>query len=76
MMAQTYTSGIPRALRQNLTHLALFRTESTREIKSMYEEANGQMSFDLFKEIFQHDTRNKHGYMWIDNILRTTSDSF
>ena len=76
MMAQTYTSGIPRVLRQNLTHLALFHTESEREIKSMYDECSGQLSFQLFKEIFEHDTRNKHSYMFIDNIPRKTSDSF
>ena len=76
MMAQTYTSGIPRALRQNLTHLALFHTESEREIKSVYAECSGQVSFEQFKQLFNHYTHKKHSYLWVDNILRQMGDSF
>jgi hypothetical protein len=76
MMAQTYTSGVPRALRQNVTHLALFHTESIREIKSMYDECNGQVSFVAFEHMFNHYTRLKHGYLWVDNIRRQMTDSF
>ena len=76
MMAQTYTSGIPRALRQNLTHLALFHTESEREIKSMYDECNGQVHFEAFTGLFQHYTKKKHAYLWIDNIKREMTDTF
>jgi ABC-type dipeptide/oligopeptide/nickel transport system ATPase component len=76
MIAQSFTSGIPRCLRQNLTHLALFRTESEREVKSMYDETNGQMSFVHFKHMFDHYTRLKHSYCFVDNIARTMSDTF
>eukprot|EP00953_Heterococcus_sp_UTEX-ZZ885_P029440 15622-Heterococcus_DN1.PRE.3 len=75
LIAQTYTSGVPRALRQNLTHLALFRTQSEKEIKSMYEECGGLISFVHFKEMFNHYTANKHSYLWIDNIRRTLDDT-
>jgi hypothetical protein len=76
LMCQTYTSGCPRALRQNLTHLALFNTQSDREIKSMYAECNGQVPFEAFKAMFNHYTKKKHAYMWIDNIRRQMLDSF
>jgi hypothetical protein len=76
LIAQTYTSGVPRALRQNFTHVALFRTQSEREIKSMYEECGGLVSFPHFKEVFAAYTQNKHSYLFIDNIRRTLEDSF
>jgi hypothetical protein len=76
LIAQTYTSGVPRALRQNLTHLALFRTQSDKEIKNMYEECGGLVSFNHFKDLFQAYTAQKHSYLFIDNIQRTMSDSF
>jgi energy-coupling factor transporter ATP-binding protein EcfA2 len=76
LIAQTYTSGVPRALRQNLTHLALFRTQSEKEIKSMYEECSGVVSFSHFKDVYSAYTQNKHSYLWVDNIKRVLSDSF
>jgi hypothetical protein len=76
LIAQTYTSGVPRALRQNFTHCALFRTQSEREIKSMYEECGGVVSFPHFREVFSAYTQNKHSYLFIDNIRRTLEDSF
>lgn len=76
LVAQTYTSGVPRALRQNLTHLALFRTASEKEIKSMYEECGGLISFPHFKEMFNVYTANKHSYLFIDNIRRSLDESF
>jgi hypothetical protein len=76
LIAQTYTSGVPRALRQNLTHLALFRTQSDKEIKSMYEECSGLVSFPHFKDIFAAYTQEKHSYLFIDNIRRMMTDSF
>jgi hypothetical protein len=76
LIAQTYTSGVPRALRQNLTHLALFRTQSDREIKSMYEECSGLVSYPHFCDIFAAYTQEKHSYLFIDNIKRLMLDSF
>ena len=76
MIAQTYTSGIPRALRQNLTHMAVFYTASDREVKSMYEELGGLVSFDRFKELFVAYTLSKHSYLWCDLIERQLRDSF
>jgi hypothetical protein len=76
LIAQTYASGVPRALRQNLTHLALFRTQSEKEIKSMYEECAGVVSFNHWKDIFNAYTLKKHSYLWVDNILRELNESF
>jgi hypothetical protein len=76
LIAQTYTSGVPRALRQNLTHLALFKTMSDKEVKSMYEECAGLVSFSHWKDIFNAYTAKKHSYLWVDNIRRELNDSF
>lgn len=76
MIAQTYTSGIPRALRQNLDYLAIFHTESEKEIKSLYEEIGGMVSFKRFNEVFQAYTKEKHAFLWVDKNRRTLEESF
>ncbi len=76
MIAQTWSSGIPRPLRQNLTHLALFYTASDREVKGMYDELGGLVSYERFVQLFGAYTMAKHSYLWADLIERKISDSF
>ncbi len=76
MIAQTYTSGVPKSLRLNLTHLALFYTASDREIKAMYDELGGLVSYERFVQLFGAYTMAKHSYLFADLIERKISDSF
>lgn len=76
MIAQTFTSGIPRCLRQNFTHLAVFRTESRRERKSIYEEVGGMVSEGEFNRLFESYTLGLYSYLWVDFIRKRLSSSF
>lgn len=77
MLTQTYKSNaVPRALRLNLTHLAVFRTENQEEIKNVYMEVGSMISYDRFKELYDRFTLHKHGYMFVDFINKTITDSF
>lgn len=76
MLAQTFTSGIPRCLRQNFTHLAVFRTESKRELKSIYDEVGGLVSEPKFNQLFDGYTLAEHSYLFVDFILKKIKDSF
>jgi hypothetical protein len=71
-----FSVSVSKIFRQNFTHCALFNTQSDKEIKSMYDECSGLVSFPHFKDIFAAYTREKHSYLWVDNIRRTLADSF
>lgn len=77
MLTQTYKSNaVPRALRLNLTHLALFNTQNREEVRNMYEEVGTFVSKDKFEELFARYTAPKHGYMWCDFVNKRLTDSF
>ena len=76
MISHSFTSGVPRCLRTNSTHGIYFGTQSERELKSIYEETNGQLSWVHFRELFHHYTARKLGYLFVDNIKRDMCDSF
>ena len=76
LLCQTYTSGVPRALRQNTSHWAFFHTESERELKAIGEELGGVVAYPEFCRRFRWYTAEKHGYMWVDVIRREIMSSF
>lgn len=73
---QTYRTGVPKAIRGNLSHLSLFHTESLRDKRAMYDEVCGQCSWAEFERMFNLYTDEPHAYMWVDMVRRTLEDSF
>lgn len=73
---QTYRGGVPKSIRSNLTHMALFYTASESDRKAMYEEICGQVSWAEFQRLFRLYTEGPHAYLWVDMVNRTLSDSF
>jgi ABC-type dipeptide/oligopeptide/nickel transport system ATPase component len=67
--------GIPRNLRTNLTNLILFGTQSKKERQLLYEEISGICSEDEFNRLLHLYTLARHGYMHVDILARTISDS-
>lgn len=76
LIAQTWTSGIPRAMRQQLTHACIFRTESAKEIKAIAEEVSSFIAYPDFLAIFDELTKEKHAYMFVDLVQRALTSSF
>lgn len=76
MCGQTFTSAIPKAIRLQLTHVAMFRTESSREIKAVYDEVSSFIKYQDFLDIFDETTREKHGYLFCDLVEKTLTGSF
>lgn len=77
MLTQTYKSNaVPRALRLNLTHLAVFRTQNKEEIKNIYQEVGSFVSQEQFEQLFTEYTAPKHGYMFVDFINKRITNSF
>ena len=75
LIAQTWTSGIPRAMRQQLTHAVIFRTESAKEIKAIAEEVSSFVKYEDFLAMFDEFTKDKHGYMFVNLVQKTLTSS-
>jgi hypothetical protein len=73
--AQT-SRGVPRGLRLNFTHLFLWRTQSIREKKILYEEVGSMMSEEEFDRKLDLYTALPYSYMFVDLWNKTISDSF
>jgi hypothetical protein len=67
---------IPSVLRKCTTHMVAWHTANEAEIKNLWLDSGCSMAYVLFKEMFQYYTRDKHAYMFCDNITRSISDSF
>jgi hypothetical protein len=71
------TRSIPSVIRKNLTHLAAWRTMNEKEIRNLYEDTSCMCEYSVFKDYFIHcTTSTPRGYMFVDTINRTISDSF
>ena len=69
---QNYTAqggGLPKAVRGNATHLALWRTKNEKELKLISEELAGVVSPELFRKAYDYcmtDESDKYAMMFVD----------
>ncbi len=68
---QSYTSqssSLPRAIRNNCTHFALFRSKNEKELKLISEEFSGEVSPEMFMKIYDYIMQddNPHSMLFID----------
>jgi hypothetical protein len=68
---QNYTAtggGLPRAIRGNATHMALWRTKNRKELDLISDEFAGEVSPDKFKEVYEYvmNDDDPHTFMFID----------
>ena len=68
---QNYTAsggGLPKAIRGNCTHLALWKTKSDKELKQVSEELSGEVSSAKFLEIYNYCMESGEPYpmMFVD----------
>ena len=68
---QNYTAsggGLPKAIRGNCTHLALWKTKSDKELKQVSEELSGEVSPQQFLEIYNYCMESGEPYpmMFVD----------
>ena len=78
MAVQTYsaqTGGMPKALRENCTHLLLFRTKSQPVLKQIAEE--NDLSEDQFMPLYEYATgSDDHDFLFIDFNPKTHDRKF
>ena len=69
---QNYTAqsgGLPKAIRGNCTHMALWRTKNKDELNLIAKEMAGEVSPETFLEIYQYcmrDEDDKHAFLFVD----------
>jgi tRNA A37 threonylcarbamoyladenosine biosynthesis protein TsaE len=69
---QNYTAtggGLPRAVRGNATHMALWRTKNKDELNLIAKEMAGEVSPEKFIEVYNYimsDEEDRHVFMFID----------
>lgn len=66
MLVQTFKTGIPKCLRQNIQQFFLWPTHDMSQLESMYDEFANMCTKEDFLEMFQRATSGKHNFMTID----------
>ena len=66
-MAQSWT-GVPRVLRLNATHFALFATADKNQLKQIYDAFGNLVTFEKFEAMFKAAIREPHGFLFIDTV--------
>lgn len=66
MLVQTFKTGIPKCLRQNIQQFFLWPTHDMSQLDSMYEEFANLCSYEDFISMFQRCTSQRHDFMSID----------
>jgi hypothetical protein len=70
MLVQTFKTGIPKCLRQNIQQFFLWPTHDMSQLESMYEEFANMCTKEEFLDMFRRATEGKHNFMTIDMNAR------
>lgn len=70
MLVQTFKTGIPKCLRQNIQQFFLWPTHDMSQLESMYEEFANMCTKEEFMDMFRRATDGKHNFMTIDMNAR------
>jgi hypothetical protein len=81
LLAQTYCAigGIPRAIRENTTHLLLFKNKDEAQMKKIHSEIGQDIDLDRFEEMRKYCTEgegNEHGFLMVDFHPQSKEKSF
>jgi len=66
MLVQTFKTGIPKCLRQNIQQFFLWPTHDMSQLDSMYEEFANLCTYEDFIHMFKKATKERHNFMTID----------
>lgn len=70
MLVQTFKTGIPKCLRQNIQQFFLWPTHDMSQLESMYEEFANMCTKEEFMDMFRRATDGRHNFMTIDMNAR------
>jgi hypothetical protein len=67
LAAQTFRSGIPLALRQNIQQYFIWPTKDETQLEAIYHEVANLIDHDTFIKLYKKATQNTHDFLTIDN---------
>jgi len=67
LAAQTFKSGIPLALRQNVQQYFIWTTRDQTQLDSIYHEVANLIDEDQFMTLYKKATNDPHSFLTIDN---------
>jgi len=67
LAAQTFLSGIPKSLRQNIQQYFIWPTRDTTQLEAIYHEVVKLVVRDDFMKMYEQATRDPHSFLTIDN---------
>ena len=78
LISQTYSmpQGVSRTLRENLTHLLIFRNKQEKQMGKIREELGSAVDEDKFMTAYNMATKEKYGNLLIDFNPRCGSMTF
>lgn len=76
MAAQTFKTGIPLALRQNIQQFFIWPTHDANQLEAMYHEVANLVDADTFHELYERATREPHSFLTIDTNNTDRSKQF
>ena len=66
MLVQTFTTGIPKCLRQNVQQYFIWPTHDMTQLEAMYHEFANICTYDQFLAVFREATSQPHSFLTID----------
>ena len=66
MLVQTFKTGVPRGLRQNVQLWFLFKTQDRQSVDFMYEEFASYVTKEQFDELYDYATDTDHDFLTVD----------
>jgi len=67
LAAQTFRSGIPLALRQNIQQYFIWPTKDETQLEAIYHEVANLIDHDTFIKLYKKATQGAHDFLTIDN---------
>jgi tRNA A37 threonylcarbamoyladenosine biosynthesis protein TsaE len=67
MLAQSWT-GIPRAIRLNTTHFAVYKTGDKTQLKQIYDTFANTIEFEQFEKMYKEAVEKPYGFLFIDTV--------
>lgn len=78
IISQTYSmpQGVSRTLRENITHLLLFKNKQEKQMSKIREELGSAVDENKFMTAYNHATKEKYGNLLVDFAPRCPTLTF
>ena len=78
MLVQSYCAkeGIARPIRENTTHLMLFKCKDENQVKKISEEIGADVDLEKFKELYAFATEDPFSFLFVDFSPKSPEKTF